>query len=369
MRPRSLPFALLALLLLAAPSAWAVKEWYDYYLGAREDRITTKQYAEAIKSLDAAVRLRPTPSLNEQTYGLRFVDYLPYYWQGVCYLRTGDFNSAIRMFNIEERQGAIRKNEGLDRELRRLRAEAETSRVQAENAERARVVRAEVQRLVKEAGELHKARKFAEALSRLAQAQTAAEALDPQTQQSIIELRDKVRADDRAVREAEERSRRLEQALTEGTRLLEENNPTEAIVRFDQVLDLDPHNARALAGKKDAAERILVSTTRASREAAFREGKALFEAGKYEQAVRPLTDAAADPTNVQARELLERIRKTLEGLRQQKDLHQKIDGLLAEGERLLQERKFPEAWVKLDAVMELDKTNVRAQERLALAER
>ena len=81
---------------------------------------------------------------------------------------------------------------------------------------------------------------------------------------------------------------RLEQALTEGTRLLEENNPTEAIVRFDQVLDLDPHNARALAGKKDAAERILVSTTRASREAAFREGKALFEAGKYEQAVRPL---------------------------------------------------------------------------------
>ena len=55
------------------------------------------------------MRLRPTPSLNEQTYGLRFVDYLPYYWQGVCYLRTGDFNSAIRMFNIEERQGAVLK--------------------------------------------------------------------------------------------------------------------------------------------------------------------------------------------------------------------------------------------------------------------
>jgi tetratricopeptide (TPR) repeat protein len=371
MRARSLHFFLLLFVVLpsAAPPAWAVKEWYDYYLEAREERIPAKQYAEAIKSLEAAVRLRPTPSLNEQTYGLRFVDYLPYYWQGICYLRTGDFNSAIRMFNIEERQGAIRKNDALYRELRRLRAEAETSRVQAENAERARAVRTEVQRLIKEAGDLHKARKFDEALSRLAQAQTAAEALDPQTQQSIIELRDKVRADDRAVREAEDRSRRLEQALSEGTRLLEENNPTEAIVRFDQVLDLDPRNARALAGKKDAEERILVSTTRASREAAFTEGKALFEAGKYEQAVRPLTDSAADPTNVQARELLEKIRKTLEGLRQQKDLRQKIDALLAEGERLLGERKFPEAWVKLDAVLELDKSNVRAQERLALAER
>src|SRR4029079_2982688 len=266
----------LGLALLPAPS-FAVKEWYDYYLEARDGRIPAKDYAEAIKSLEAAVRLRPASSLNEQMYGLRFVDYLPYYWLGVCYQRTGDFNSAIRMFNIEEKQGAIRKSEALYRELRRLRGESESARVQAENAERARMVRDEVQRLLKEAGELPKAKKFDDALSRLAQAQTAAEALDPQTQQAIIELRDKIRADERTMREAEDRARRLEQALAEGTRLLEENNPTEAIVRFDQVLDLDPRNAVALAGKKDAEERILVSTTRASREAAFQEGKALFE--------------------------------------------------------------------------------------------
>jgi tetratricopeptide (TPR) repeat protein len=370
MRTRVLSVLLLVVAAVLPPApSFAVKEWYDYYLEARDERIPAKQYAEAIKSLEAAVRLRPNSALNEQMYGLRFVDYLPYYWLGVAYQRTGDFNSAIRMFNIEEKQGAVRRNDGLYRELRRLRAEAESARVQAENAERMRAVRAEVQRLLKEAGELHRAKRFDEALSRLAQAQTAAEALDPQIQQSIIELRDKVRADDRAVREAEERARRREEALAEGTRLLEENNPTEAIVRFDQVLDLDPQNARALAGKKDAEQRILESTTRASREAAFREGKALFEAGKYEEAVRPLTDSAADPTNVEARELLERIRKTIEGLRQQKDLRQKIDALLAEGERLLGERKFPDAWVKLDALLELDKTNVRALERLGLAER
>src|SRR5687767_4776407 len=185
-RPRSLSFLVVALALHAAPS-WAVKEWYDYYIEARDERIPGKQYPEAIKSLEAAVRLRPASALNEQMYGLRFVDYLPYYWLGVAHLRTGDFNSAIRMFNIEERQGAVRKNDGLYRELLRLRAEAEATRVQAENTERLRAVRAEVQRLLKEAGELHKARKFNEALSRLAQAQTAAEALDPQTQQGVIE--------------------------------------------------------------------------------------------------------------------------------------------------------------------------------------
>src|SRR6187397_3098376 len=154
MRTRALPFLVCILALSAAP-VWAVKEWYDHYLEARDDRIPSKQYAEAIKSLEAAVRLRPASGLNEQMYGLRFVDYLPYYWLGVCYLRTGDFNSAIRMFNIEEKQGAVRRSEALYRELRRLRGESESARVQAENAERARMVRDEVQRLLKEAGELH----------------------------------------------------------------------------------------------------------------------------------------------------------------------------------------------------------------------
>ena len=187
-RPRGFSrFLLVLVLALSAAPAFAVKEWYDYYLEARDGQIPAKEYAAAIKSLESAVRLRPSSGLNEQMYGLRFVDYLPYYWLGVCYQRAGDFNSAIRMFNIEEKQGAIRKSEGLYRELRRLRGEAESARVQAENAERARMVRAEVQRLLKEAGDLHKAKKFDEALSRLAQAQTAAEALDPQTQQSIIE--------------------------------------------------------------------------------------------------------------------------------------------------------------------------------------
>src|SRR4029078_1661856 len=105
---------------------------------------------------------------------LRLLSDPPYYALGVCYQRTGDFNSAIRMFNIEEKQGAIRKSEALYRELRRRRGESESARVQAENAERARMVRDEVQRLLKEAGELHKAKKFDDALSRLAQAQPAA---------------------------------------------------------------------------------------------------------------------------------------------------------------------------------------------------
>ena len=48
------------------------------------------------------MRLKPASGLNQVTYGLQFVDYLPYYWMGVCHLKTGDNPTAIRMFNHEE---------------------------------------------------------------------------------------------------------------------------------------------------------------------------------------------------------------------------------------------------------------------------
>ena len=78
-------------------------------------------------------------------------------------------------------------------------------------------------------------------------------------------------------------------------------------------------------GAAVAEERILGLTTRAARRKAFADGKALFDAGQYEQALGPLTDAAADPASAEARDLLARARQVLEGLRQQKELRAEID--------------------------------------------
>ena len=44
--------------------------------------------------------------------------------------------------------------------------------------------------------------------------------------------------------------------------LLDDGKETEALVRFDEVLSLDAHQAAALDGKKDAQERILARKTR-----------------------------------------------------------------------------------------------------------
>jgi hypothetical protein len=348
---------LLAGLLLAfAPKAWAVREWYDFYLDARDKLIPANRCEDALKNLRDAEQLKPASALNEQTYGLQFVDYTPYYYQGICYLKQGDYNSAIRYFNIEEDKGAIRRSEPLYKELKRLRSEAEKQRI-------ARLTQDKVDQLIQEGKESFKAKKFDEALTRLATAQSVSEALDPTRQGQIKELTEQIKAAKNEVESAESRAKRIEEDLSEGRRLLEEGKATDASVRFDAVLGLDPRNARALEGKNDAKQRILASTTRQERTAAFLKGKDLFEAGRYAEALEPLTDGAADPANAEARGYLEKARKALEGLRIQKDVKLKIDRLMEEGELLLQHAKYPEAQVAFDAILQLDSANLRARDR------
>lgn len=363
MRIRTGLAVMLALCFGASP-AFALKEWYDHYFQARDRLIPATRYTEAIASLREAVRLKPNSAVNEQTYGLQFVDYLPYYQLGICHLRLGDFNSAMRMFNIEEDKGQVKRASAY-RELLRLRTEAESG----ESQRLARLAREAVERLLKEAADLAKLRRYDDALARLAQAQAGAANLDRATQQRVLEMRDRVRAEQRELVEAASRGQRLEQALAEGSRLLDEGHLTEALVRFDEVLTLDPRNARAEAGRKDAQERILASHTRQKLQQRFADGQALFEAGRYEEAIEPLTEAAADPARDEARMLLAQARKLVQGMRAQRDLKVRIDGLLAEADALSNDRKFAEAWVRLDHVLQLDPESVKARERLSFAQR
>ncbi|HET7295312.1 MAG TPA: AAA family ATPase [Vicinamibacteria bacterium] len=351
-------------LLLAAQPAWAVREWYDHYLGARDTLIPAGRYAEAITELEAAIRLKPASAVNEQTYGLQFIDYLPYYHLGLCYLRTGDLNGATRYFNIEESRGAIKRTAAY-RELLRLQAEVDTQ-VRQRLAEKART---EVEKALRDAADLQRARKFDEALTRLANAQAAAANLDPATQQRVLDAKERVRAEQQAVAEAEQRDKRREQALAEARRLLDEDRPAEAIVRFDEVLALDPRNAAAVEGKHDAQERILARQSRQRLAERFAEGKRLFDAGQYAQALEPLTEAATDPGNVAAAGLLAQARDLVERVRRQKELAARVDVLTAAADSLLEAKRFSEAWVKLEEVLALDPGNVKALKLLPFAQR
>lgn len=361
-RRRGPAWAVLALLVLALP-AHAVREWYDYYLEATDRHMPAGRWQPALESLQKAVRLKPSSALREQTYGLEFIDYLPYYQMAVCQLRLGNPKEALELLRAEEDRGAIRKSDRF-RDLQALRREAEALQGQR-LATRARE---EALRLVKEADELAKDGKLDAALARLAVAQGAAATLqDGQLLQGIADRGTRIRAEQKRQSEVSERSQRLEQLLAEGLALLEQGRGTEARMRFDQALDLDPRSAAALEGQRQANERILANKTHEALVQRLQEGKALFEAGQYDEALRPLTEAAADRGLPEAQRLLDQAQRLVDGLRRQRDLQRQLDELTAQGRRLMEQRKFPEGLVLFERALALDPGNVVLRELAATA--
>jgi tetratricopeptide (TPR) repeat protein len=347
---------------LAAPRAWAVKEWYDYYSEGKASMQQGK-YREALASFHEAVRLKPGSEANARSYGMEFVPYFPYYQMGLCYLKLGDSPKAMASFDREDSNGAIRQRSDDFADLRRQRDEARN----AEAVRVARLVRADVDRLEREAGELAGGKRYDDALARIAQALSAATAgqLDVIAQKRLTDLRERIRQEQKTVTEAADKTRQIEQALADGRRLLDEGKPAEATVQFDRVLsNLDPGNRRAADGRKEAQDKLRASTAQQQFEQNFQEGQRLLEAGRYEEAITPLTVAAADPGNAAAREALAKASRVVENVRQQKELRAQSERLFQDAQALFAAAKFSEAQVKLDTLLRIDAGNVKAAELL-----
>ena len=155
----------------------AAREWYDYYLYARDRLIPAGQLRGSVQELDAAIRMKPAPALNEQTYGLQFIDYLPYYQRGRCRLKDGGLHARPR--RLQDGGGARSRSRSPATSTRtslRLRAEAISRGASAGDA---RARGEDAQRLLREAADLVRRQSYEEALTRLAQAEVAAKGLDP----------------------------------------------------------------------------------------------------------------------------------------------------------------------------------------------
>jgi len=357
-------FGLLALLAVANP-AWALREWHESYRDATTKYIPARRYKEALAALNEAVGLKPDPGLNVRTYGVEFIDYFPYYYMGICHQATGDLQNAITSFNIEESRGFIKARSERYKDLFRRRGEAKLAMEAAENRQAAARARVDVDAALREADGLEKARRFEEALARLKLAEAAARVLDARTQRTIADAQERVKKSQQDQAEATARAQRIEQGLSDGARLVEEGKWNQASSRFDDVLAVDPGNAKALEGKKRSQDLILATTTRQARAEAFEAGKALFEAGQYDKAIGPLTDAAVDIP--EAADILTRAQRMREGLKKQRDTQAEIDRLFKQGEELVAARRYAEAQVSFEGILRLDPEHTRAKERLDYA--
>lgn len=97
---------LLALAFLVAPPARAQTPWFVSYekaLTAQEDG----DWKGSVQFLKDALATRETEKLKAKTYGLRFINYLPYYHLGLAYYHMKDARKALENFDVSLRQGEI----------------------------------------------------------------------------------------------------------------------------------------------------------------------------------------------------------------------------------------------------------------------
>lgn len=120
-------WAILGGLLVLQP-LFGQSQWYDYYGNARES-IADANWADAVAQLDRAIELRDSPKLEVETYSLRFIDYLPYFWRGVAQFNLGKIAAAQTDFARSEDWGVVNSSSYRNNFLRYRRLiESEISR-------------------------------------------------------------------------------------------------------------------------------------------------------------------------------------------------------------------------------------------------
>ena len=96
--------------------------WYALYeraLNAQEN----KDWRGSIQLLLQSIKEKPRPALKAKTYGLRFVNYVPYYYLGVAHYHLGEKTAALNQFDVSEKYGEIQQAPDEYAFLRRIRAE------------------------------------------------------------------------------------------------------------------------------------------------------------------------------------------------------------------------------------------------------
>jgi len=120
---------LFAVALFAIAGSVLAASWYDEYNDGIK-AVSGGRWATVIQKMTAAIASNPKENDNARTYGNIFINYHPYYYRGVAYLRTGKYDQAISDF--EKTSGPGENDQG---SLVNLMQEAKMKQAQASTPE------------------------------------------------------------------------------------------------------------------------------------------------------------------------------------------------------------------------------------------
>ncbi len=258
--PRMIMFAATAIILIAGPAA--ADPWYEYYANALQ-ALEQEDWTAAVQQLNAALEKKGDSDARARSYGMKVVEYFPYYRLGVAYYHLGQFDAALQAFETEARLGAIAESESANAELAEFRAGAEEASM-AQAAERTRRIREIVSDSLAESARLEGQGQIEAAIAAVDKALAVAPE-DTGALAAMQELRGKLASQKRA----QELDRRVSQLVEKGRALLDAGDYEGASTILGEALYLrhDPNiqglldaaNSRLQAGadRSDAASQLL----------------------------------------------------------------------------------------------------------------
>ena len=185
---------------------------------------------------------------------------------------------------------------------------------------------------------------------------------DPIAQAKIDEIT-KLLLEEKA---ASDKLNQINQLLADGDSNQSQGKLTEALSKYEDVLKLDPNNAKAKAGIVATNNQIKLNKEAEANQSAFelakKEGFDLASAGKNKEAIAKLNVALTFKDDASVKAKIKEI-ETFEKEAAQKELA--IATLLKEGNAFVSQNKLIEAKAKFEKVLVLDPLNKIAQEELA----
>jgi tetratricopeptide (TPR) repeat protein len=178
---------------------------------------------------------------------------------------------------------------------------------------------------------------------------------------------EKIKEIDAAIANAE-KTKQVNQLLTDGNSLLAKNDLTGSKAKFQQVITLDPSNATASSKLQEIAVLESQAMDAAAKKQQFetlkKAGMDLFATGKYSESKQKLLEAKAIQADPAIDQKLTEIEAKMAEASSMAEKKAKYDLAMSEGNALQASGKLPEAKVKFQEASSLDPTQQAPKDKI-----
>ncbi|HUU28219.1 MAG TPA: tetratricopeptide repeat protein [archaeon] len=364
---RRLSYGLVFCLLVSVTPLPGQDTWYAAYERALEN-ISVGRWEEAVADLERAVSLKPDPELNARTYGVWRRNYLPYYQLGLAHYNLGNYETASDYFNRSLAAGEI-KNSPETLQLLRGYQKAIAEKMGTSQRELEEKIATEMEKGL----ELEREGNFQEALAKFEAVLT----LDPEHKEAAEHL-EIIKKEQEKQDNLARQKQAVDMTLAQGISHLEAGDLAEALACFEEVLKLEPTQPKALTLRKQVKDRLdrLAKEENLKQQRInelLREGIQLFESELWDEALIRFDQVLRiDPTNSEALKYRKNIAALIDEIQRRKEQKSLLDeasrlilhdSLISARDKLLQVKQLGSSY-KADSLLALLENRFTENERL-----